>query len=160
MSTDPLSSSGTTNDLLLQKLVVEALSFAEIQEALEEVRLSEDELLREITATLGTHAADIWASAEPERQEVQRLETEADARAIAIDTESRIDHRVFWLKNWKRYAVLVVCTIAALGLSASGIIAGRARISLIAFGFLLLIFLGLLIIRGIGRLGADRRKRH
>ena len=160
MSIDPPSTSGTSGDHLLQDLIEEGINRAEIQEALKEVRLSENELLRQIKATLGAHTADIWASAEPERQEVERIETETETRAVAIDAENRINYRAFWSKNWKHYMVLAVCAIAALSLSAGNILIDWVRIGLIVFGLLLLIFLALLMVRANRRLGNSRRRRH
>ncbi len=160
MSTNEPSISGTSRDRLLG-LIAEGIDRSEIREALKEAGLSRDELQREIKATLEAHATDIWASAEPERQEVQRIEAEAPAREEAIDAENEIELRGFWSSNWKLYAILAVCAMVAFGLSEVGIVTySVVRICLIALGFLLLIVLGGQIFRGRRRLERNRRRRH
>lgn len=161
MSIHATSASGTSRDNLLQELIAEGLDSSEIEEALNEIGLSKHELLREINARLGAHDADIWASAEPERQEVQRIETEAVARAAAIDAESRIDLRNLLSDNWKKYAIFGICAMIAFSLSEVGVVAySMARIGLIALGSLLLIVLGGTIVDDWRRLERDRRRRH
>ena len=159
MSIDPSSTNDISGDHLLQKLILEATEGPEIQEALQEARLSEDELFREINATLGTHAAEIWACAEPERQEIQRVAGEREARVEAIDAESRIDHSAFWSRKRRQYIVLFICAIAILCLSTANILAWL-RISFIVVGLLLLILLVLTVFLANRRLEGNRQKRH
>jgi hypothetical protein len=159
MSIDPPSTSDISRDHLLQELILEATEHAEIQEALQEARLSEDELLREVNVTLGTHSAEIWACAEPERQEIQRVTDEIEVRAQAIDAESRIDHNAFWLKKRKQYIVYFICTIAALSLSKASILAEWLRIGFFVAGLLLLILVAVRVVLANRRLEGNRLKR-
>lgn len=161
MSINATSTSGISRDNLLQELIAEGLDRSEIEEALNEIGLSKRELLREIDARLGAHDADIWASAEPERQEVQRIATEAVARTAAIDAESQIDLRGLLPDNWKKYAIFGICAMIAFSLSEVGVVAySMVRIGLITLGSLLLIVLGGLIVGDWRRLERDRRRRH
>ena len=148
------------NDLL-KELIVKGLDRSEIREALDEIRLSDQELLREINARLGAHNAEIWTSAESERQEVQRIETESTTRAAAIDADNLIDSRRAWSKNWKTYTILGVCAAVAFCLSKIGIVAySIIRVGLIACGSLFLIVLGGMVVRDRRRLKRDRLRRY
>jgi hypothetical protein len=146
---------------LLQELIMKGLDRAEIREALSEIGLSERELLREINSKLGPNYDDILASAESERQEVQRIENDALTRTASIDAENRTNLRLLWLKYWKRDIILGVCILAVLSLLEVHIAAySMVHIGLIAFGALLLIYLAGPIVRDRHRLKRDRLRQH
>jgi hypothetical protein len=161
MSIHNVATNDTSRDELLQELIEEGLQRSEIQGALHEIRLSSRELRRELDVRLVTHEDDIWASAEPERQEVQRIESEAETRAADIDAYNQLHRRKMWSEHWKRYAFLAICIAVASGLARARITAfSIADTGFAALALLLLILLVVFIILDRYRLQRERLRRH
>lgn len=161
MNISATAGDGTSRDDQLEELISEALDRAEIKDAMNRIRLSRGDLLREAKARLGAHEADILTSAESERQEVQRIGSEAESRAAAIEAEHELKLQGIWEKNWKTYALLGICATVAFSLSGAGVFAHSSiRIGLAGVGSAFLVALGGRMVSNRRRLERDRLRQH
>jgi hypothetical protein len=161
MNISATADGGTSRDDQLEELISEVLDRAEIKDAMNRIRLSEGDLRREAKARLGAHETDILASAESERQEVQRIGSESGSRAAAIDAEHELKLEGIWQKNWKTYAVLGICAAVAFGFSGADAFAYSWNgIGLAGVGSVFLVALGGRMVIDRRHLEGDRLRRH